>query len=245
MLLYKVREGVKPGIKAYFYTWHGEKPPDTPEGLQAIREEVHSWINFVWWDNPAPGVPGEFFAVLWKGFLYIPETGVYRLYVTTDDGSRVWLDDELVIDAWMDQPPRTFFSKPLHLERGYHRLRYFFYNRYTFSEAILGWIPPEGVGEAGVIPKEYYRYTDSEEVLFTGLPDEYGVEILDPVSGVSKKCFSVGNRCSVSLPYEEQPFYGRLRVLRRTGELLHETRENMEFWGGDEIRVMIGIVKNE
>ncbi len=240
VVIYKAKDGLRRGIEAYFYTWHGEKPPETPEGLRPVRREVHEWINFVWWDNPAPGVPGEFFAVLWRGFLYVPETGVYRLYVVTDDGSRVWLDDELVIDAWRDQPPRTYFSKPLSLQRGYHRLKYWFYNRYAFSEAILGWIPPGDLGEPGVIPKEMYRYSLGDRVDFTGLPEEYGVEIIDPVTGSAKKCFSVGAGCSITLPYEEQPFYGRLRILRRTGEILYESRENMELWGGDEVRIVFG-----
>ncbi len=69
VIIYKVRNGLREGLVARFYTWHGEKPPEDLESVKPIREEIHPWINYVWWDNPAPGVPSEFFAIMWKGFL--------------------------------------------------------------------------------------------------------------------------------------------------------------------------------
>ncbi len=240
IIIYKVKSGLKEGIRASFYTWHGEKPPEDLEALRPIREEVHPWINFVWWDNPAPGVPSEFFAVRWRGFIYIPRTGEYRFYLTTDDGSRLWINDQLIIDAWRDQPPSTYVSEPLTLEAGYHRIKYYHYNRYAFAEAVLGWIPP--FGEPGVIPREYFKHPASETIKFTGLPDEYEIELVNKFG--SRKCTPKARECTINIKLEEMPLMAKLKIIDKTsGEVIHESPGGIEFWGGDEIKVIIGIVK--
>ncbi len=240
IIVYKTRNGLKEGLLTQYYTWHGEKPPDDLEALKPIRKSVSPWINYVWWDSPAPGVPSEFFAIMWKGFINIPRTGEYRFYVTTDDGSRLWIDDQLVIDAWSDQPPTTHVSEPVYLEAGYHRIKYYFYNRYAFAEAVLGWIPP--VGEPGVIPREYFKHTDTEYVRFTGLPDEYIIELVG--NEETRKCIPKTRECMVKIPFNETPYYARLRILdKETGEVIHESPGTIEFWGGDEIKIIIGIIK--
>ncbi|WFO76384.1 beta-glucosidase [Desulfurococcaceae archaeon MEX13E-LK6-19] len=238
-MVYKVKNGAKQGLLVRFYTWHGDNPPEELEKLKPIKEDVHPWINFVWWDNPAPGVPSEFFAVMWKGFIYIPRTGEYRFYVTTDDGSRLWIDDTLVIDAWKDQPPTTYVSEPIMLNSGYHRLKYYFYNRYAFAEAVLGWIPP--VGEPGVIPSEYFRFCSGDKIRFIGLPDDYAIEVV--TKEFTRKCYSVGKICDIGISWNEIPLKARLRIYDENGELIHESPSEMELWGGDEVKIMITEVK--
>ncbi len=240
VIVYKVRSGLHSGLLTRYYTWHGEKPPEDLEALKHIREDVSPWINHVWWDSPAPGVPSEFFAVMWKGFLNIPRTGEYRFYVTSDDGSRLWIDGQLVINAWRDQPPTTYVSEPLHLEAGYHRLKYYFYNRYAFAEAVLGWIPP--IGEPGVIPREYFKHVVSDLVKFSGLPEGYVVEVVSEQS--VKKCVPKARECSIKIGFEEMPFYAKLRIVdESTREVVHESPGELEFWGGDEVKVIVGILK--
>ncbi len=235
-VIIKVKEGLVPGIKTLYYKWSGEMPPDDLEKLEPLREDILPWINYTWWDKPAEGVPAEYFAIAWKGFIRVPHTGLYRFYVTTDDGSRVWIDDKLIIDAWKDQSPTTYVSEPIMLEAGYHRLKYYFYNRYKFAEAILGWIPPKG--QAGVIPKEIYYYPISDTILFTDAPNGHIVEVL-PAELPRKRCVSVHGICSVKTSFEEMPLKAIIRVLSPSGEIIHETGQPMLLWGGDEIKISI------
>ena len=62
------------------------------------------------------------FSDRWATTRYFDEPGVYEFTSFADDGVRVWVDDQLVIDQWHDQPGIT--NKVLvPLDQGYHRLR--------------------------------------------------------------------------------------------------------------------------
>jgi hypothetical protein len=55
---------------------------------------------------PTPKVPHYYFAVVATAEVTL-EDGEYIIRATTDDGVRVWLDNELVIEDWGFHPPRT------------------------------------------------------------------------------------------------------------------------------------------
>lgn len=58
-------------------------------------------INFNWGDrSPGQGVPADAFSVRWTGSVRLPRDGKYTFYMVSDDGIRLWLDDQLVIDNW-------------------------------------------------------------------------------------------------------------------------------------------------
>lgn len=233
-VLIKIKEGLLPGLKTYYYRWSGSNPPEDLLKLKPIREDVSQWINYTWWDSPAPGVPAEFFAIAWLGFIYVDKPGVYRFYVTTDDGSRVWIDGKILIDAWKDQPPTTYVSEPIPLSSGFHRLKFYFYNRYAFAQAVLGWIPQEG--EAGVIPKEKFFHVIGDKIFFEGIPADYAVEVL-PTGAQKKICISREGICGVKVSFDELPMEAVIRVLNTSGEIVYETSEKITLWGGDELRL--------
>ena len=69
---------------------------------------VDAQLDFDWSeDAPAPGLPVNEFSVRWTGFLVAPESGDYEVVLTTDDGSRLWLNDRLVADDWTEHAPRS------------------------------------------------------------------------------------------------------------------------------------------
>jgi hypothetical protein len=51
-------------------------------------------------------LPRDNFSVRWTRTVYL-ESGLYRFTTTTDDGVRLWVDGHLLIDVWVDQPPRS------------------------------------------------------------------------------------------------------------------------------------------
>lgn len=64
-------------------------------------------LHFEWPDGTRPSlnVGEDFFSVRWTGALVPRYSEPYTLYVTSDDGVRVWLDDRLVLDSWVGRFP--------------------------------------------------------------------------------------------------------------------------------------------
>jgi mono/diheme cytochrome c family protein len=61
------------------------------------------------------------FALKFDGFLKIDRAGDYRFHVTSDDGSKLWIDDKLVVVNDGIHPPQTVTGKAK-LTKGVHKL---------------------------------------------------------------------------------------------------------------------------
>jgi hypothetical protein len=62
---------------------------------------VDSTVNYSWnGATPAASVPGTGFSVRWIGKLQTRFDGEYTLITTSDDGVRLWIDGQLLIDNW-------------------------------------------------------------------------------------------------------------------------------------------------
>lgn len=81
----------------------------------AVR--IDEAIDFNWGKSPAPGVPAEDFSVRWTGSLAPTATGEHTLGFTGDDGYRLWLDGDLVVEDWREHMPTSAFTK-ISLEAG-------------------------------------------------------------------------------------------------------------------------------
>jgi hypothetical protein len=62
-------------------------------------------IDFDWGlGSPGPEIFNDFFSARWtKTFQTVP--GLYRFFVTSDDGARVWVNGQLILNNWRDQGP--------------------------------------------------------------------------------------------------------------------------------------------
>lgn len=59
------------------------------------------YINFNWGSNsPAPGITAPNYSVRWTGNTIAPSAGSYTFYAWTDDGVRLWVNNQLVINDW-------------------------------------------------------------------------------------------------------------------------------------------------
>ncbi|MGC8739302.1 MAG: PA14 domain-containing protein, partial [Candidatus Hydrogenedens sp.] len=62
-------------------------------------------INFDWGEG-GPGIGGlgaDSFSIGWRGWIYIPNSGSWTFYTITDDGVRLYVNDQLIIDHWSNQ----------------------------------------------------------------------------------------------------------------------------------------------
>lgn len=54
----------------------------------------------------------------WTGQILAPETGDYTFYMTGDNGFRLWIDDQPVIDHWVNDWDVEQTSAPISLQGG-------------------------------------------------------------------------------------------------------------------------------
>ncbi len=120
-------------------TWRGEYFANaTLSGAPAlVRADAE--VNFRWGTGaPASGLPTDRFSVRWTRYVYFPDDGVYRFTLTSDDGSRLFIDDQMVIDAWYDHGPKSFVVDRT-LRAGHHLLRLEYYDNVGEATVELKW----------------------------------------------------------------------------------------------------------
>jgi hypothetical protein len=118
--------------------WRGEyyNNPNLSGAPVLVRNDVS--VSFDWGTgSPGPGVPADNFSARWTRNLSFP-AGTYRFYVRVDDGVRLWIDGNLVIDQWHDSAPTTY-STDVPLANGVHSLRMEYYERSGGALAQLAW----------------------------------------------------------------------------------------------------------
>ena len=140
--------------------------PDFGE-LVLVREDFE--INFDWGDgSPDPVVQNNGFQVRWTGTIYAEETGTYYFRSYTDDGLRLFIDEQPVIDEWWDFPATNHYGQ-IDLDPGLHDLEMEYYENGGDAVAQLYWIPPNGV-ETLVEPSDQVAL-NSAEFQFDGFQD--------------------------------------------------------------------------
>ena len=101
-------------------------------------------INFDWgWGSPAVGVNSDRFSARWTKYDYF-SAATYTFHVTSDDGARLWVDDQLIIDQWHDHPVTTYGAAK-YLSTGYHSLRAEFYENSGTAVCKVWWDAGGGV----------------------------------------------------------------------------------------------------
>nr|WSX75145.1 glycoside hydrolase family 3 C-terminal domain-containing protein [Streptomyces sp. NBC_00899] len=102
-------------------------------------------VDFNWNGSPpAPSVPPSQWSAKYTGTITPPATGTYTFSVTSDDGSRLFVDGKRIIDNWRDQGGTTqtgtvelTAGQPVSIEVDY-------YQDGGGSLLNLGWQPPGG-----------------------------------------------------------------------------------------------------
>ncbi|MEZ4718762.1 MAG: alpha/beta fold hydrolase [Caldilineaceae bacterium] len=79
-------------------------------------------IDFDWGEgSPSPDINPDNFSVRWTTTTDLP-AGTYRVSLWVDDGVRMWVDDVLVVDQWVEGTARNFITD-INLVRGPHNVR--------------------------------------------------------------------------------------------------------------------------
>jgi beta-glucosidase len=92
---------------------------------EPVFERIDPAIDFGWTlFSPDPGRLGQdFYSVRWTGMLRAPVSGHVRFAVEGNDGCRLYLDDELLIDNWTKASHRTVTADAELVEGREHAIR--------------------------------------------------------------------------------------------------------------------------
>ncbi|HRJ44127.1 MAG TPA: PA14 domain-containing protein, partial [Caldilineaceae bacterium] len=109
----------------------------TMEGTPVLNREERS-LDFDWGTGSPDGrVNSDNFSARWTRYIDVPP-GEYTFTAISDDGMRVRIDGELVIDAWWDHSPAQFTGTK-YLSSGHHLLEVEYYEKSGGAVAKLSW----------------------------------------------------------------------------------------------------------
>ena len=107
-----------------------------PPALQRSEFNLdHDWRS----GSPDASVVSDSFSARWTRYVDVP-AGLYRFTATSDDGIRVYVDNDLIINEWYDHPAKTM-STEKHLRAGHHWIVVEYYENGGLAVAKLSWAP--------------------------------------------------------------------------------------------------------
>jgi len=119
-------------------------------------------IDFNWgWGSPDPAIGGDTFSARWTGQLIAPQTGQYTFHLTADDGIRLWIGGDLLIDHWNDSPGQTRTATTTLQANQAYDLRLEYYENKVGARIRLEWTTPSESQQ--VIPREYFSPVLAEQ----------------------------------------------------------------------------------
>lgn len=135
----------------FWQAWYWSNP-DLSGPPTLTRNDVN--LDFDWGTgSPDPAIPADFFSARWQRYIDVTP-GTYRFTATSDDGIRLWVDGEKIIDGWWEHPAQTF-SADVYLGPGHHLVVVEYFERTGLAVAKVSWqlAPPAVTGWKG----EYFN----------------------------------------------------------------------------------------
>jgi hypothetical protein len=118
--------------------WHGEYYANPDLGGRPAMVRQDSEVAFDWQEeSPDSAIPADNFSVRWTKQAWFEEA-LYTFYANIDDGMRLYVDDELLIDEWRDAAAREVTASR-HMSAGAHTVRVEYYERGHVALARLWW----------------------------------------------------------------------------------------------------------
>lgn len=129
-------EGKSSGLKVSYF--NNKKLEGSP-----VSESIVPNIQFYWGDeSPAQGVNKDNYSARFEGYLKAPKSGLYKINVASDDGNKLYFEDELVINDWNDHGEMTTtFEVELQKDKLY-KFALEYYENVGSAVVKMGWQLP-------------------------------------------------------------------------------------------------------
>ncbi|MCB9453324.1 MAG: PD40 domain-containing protein [Anaerolineaceae bacterium] len=136
-----------------------------------VLNRVDATVDFDWGTgSPDPAVPADKFSVRWNGQVKPLFSETYTFYTRSNDGVRLWVNDQLLVDNWTDHSV-TENSGTISLTAGQlYNIRMEYYEKTSDAVAQLSWLsasqPKEIIPQSQLFPGTPIHWTDTTQVVF-------------------------------------------------------------------------------
>jgi len=156
------------GLTGAYYANHTSANPFT--GAPALVQ-TNATVNFNWGaTGPSPLVGGTNFTVRWTGTVQAQFNEPYTFYTVANDGVRLYLNGQLLINDWVDQTATTTNHASLALAaQQLHNIELDYYQKTNNASVALWWSSPSTA--AAVIPQsQLYPFTNPPPAVILAAP---------------------------------------------------------------------------
>jgi beta-glucosidase len=183
-----------PGLRGEYFA--NNRLSGTPH---LVRTDAR--VDFGWTLNsPARGIPFDWYSVRWTGTLTAPPSGVRRLGIEGNDGYRLWVDGQLVIDNWAKRSYGTRLADVAFAPGSAHDIRLEYFESTGNARVKLVW-------DAGVRSENELRAAIDSAVRIAATS-----EVAVIVAGIEEGEFR--DRAFLSLPGRQEEL---IRAVAATG----------------------------
>jgi beta-glucosidase len=166
------------------------------DGTPALTR-VDKTVDFRWGASGVSSRLAQNYSVRWTGVLAPATTGDYVLGFSGQDGYRLWVDGNVIVEDWTPHRPATVQTKELHLVQGHgYAIKIEYFQTVRFAEARLVWSIPKTERQAALMAA---RNADLV-VMVLGLSARIEGEEMN----VHAEGFAGGDRTSIDLPKQQE-----------------------------------------
>lgn len=176
-----------------FNNWKGEYFANTGlVGTPALVRDDQR-LDFNWGTgSPGAGVPADQFSARWTRTVNV-EGGRYRILARGDDGIRVWVNGQLLIDQWHEAQGQLYTAE-INLPAGAVSFQIEYYENVGGATAMMDYQRINGGGNGNSWRGEYFNNRNLSGTPFTSRNDaqiNFNWGSTSPVSGLNTDNFSV------------------------------------------------------
>lgn len=136
----------------------------------ATLTRTDSVVNFNWGTgSPAASVSADTFTVRWTGSVQPLVSDTYTFYTTADDGVRLWVNNQLIVDDWQDQSATERSGNITLVGQQRYNIRMEYYENGGSAVASLAWSSPS-FSKAIVPQTQLYPVSNPPPVVTMTLP---------------------------------------------------------------------------
>ncbi len=127
-------------------------------------------VNFNWnTTGPDPSIGQTNFTARWTGSVQPQFNETYTFYATSDDGVRLWVNGQLLVNAWIPQVATTYQGSITLNAQQLYNIRMDYFQAGGGAEAMLAWSSPST--PQAIIPQtQLYPYTNPPPTVVLSSP---------------------------------------------------------------------------